>query len=126
MGYFVKGTEPKRYCTCHIGVDYDSVAGGVICDGEPNENTTRVGLVRINRSFPMQIYVTDAQYTYRPLPIGQMPAKEPNRPYYATLWRRGEYGGISPSEIQFNHSYQKSEETEAEESEETGNNPDVE
>ena len=126
VGYFVKGTEPKRYCTCHIGVDYDSVAGGVICDGEPHENTTRVGLVRINRSFPMQIYVTDAQYTYRPLPIGQMPAKEPNRPYYATLWRRGEYGGISPSEIQFNHSYQKSEETEAEESEETGNDPDME
>jgi len=125
IGYFVKGTEPKRYCDCHIAVDYDTENGGVICGNEQSDHITRVGLVCAERHFPMQIYVTDAQYTYRFLPQGQLPATGQERPFYATLLHRGEYCGISPSGIQFNHAYHKDADQE-DEAEETGNDPDQE
>lgn len=137
VGYFVKGTEPKRYCHCHTAVDYDAEAGGVVCEGCACENVTRVGLLRVNRHFPIQIYVSDAQYTCRDLPSGTSPLVEENRPYFASILGAHEYCGISAGERQYNRActkhfnraewiLKKHMETAEETVEETANDPEQE
>lgn len=101
-GYFVKGTEPKSYCSLHTAVDYDVEYGGIACPFCDHESIEKVGLIRVNRSFPVQIYVRDAQYVYRTLPPDMMPTLEENKPYFYPMLKRGEYCGLSGSATQYN------------------------
>jgi len=101
-GYFVKGTEPKRRCEVHTAVDYDVEYGGIACPFCNGESVEKVGLLRVKRSFPMQIYVKDAQYIYRELPPGVLPSTEENRPYFHPILKHGEYCGISGGSVQYN------------------------
>lgn len=101
-GYFVKGTEPKCCCSVHTLVDYDAEYGGVACPFCNQESLEKVGLLRIKRSFPMQIYITDAQYVYRDLPKNISPCLEENKPFFQPALRRGEYCGISANAKQYN------------------------
>lgn len=97
-GYFTAATAPKTYCDCHVLVDYDTVNGGIAHEGTPPENIAKVGLIRVNdRSFPVQVIVTDAQYVYRELPAGVQPAMYWSAPYFANILEPGEYCGISGS-----------------------------
>lgn len=107
VGYFVKGTEPVGYCDRHVGVDYDAEDGGVVCEGCCCDNVTRVGLLRVKRSFPMQIYVSDAQFTCREMPQGTVPTTEEGRPYFSSLLGAREYCGISPGAKQYNRACTK-------------------
>ena len=107
VAYFVRGTEPRRYCTCHTAVDYDAEDGGVVCEGCACENVTRVGLLRVNRRFPMQIYVTDSQYTCRTMPSGVIPSTEEGTPYFATALGAREYCGVSPTQTPYNRACTK-------------------
>ncbi len=120
VAYFVKGTEPKRYCNCHVSVDYDVENGGVVCEEGQCEESTRVSLIRVNRRFPIPVTVTDAQYTYWDL-RGQRPSKEEGTPYFASVLPRWEYCGRSPTESPYNRAA-----TEKEEESETANDPEVE
>jgi len=101
-GYFVRGTEPKRYCSVHTAVDYDVEYGGIACPFCSHESIEKVGLIRVERSFPVQIFVRDAQYVYRALPPEVMPSLEENRPYFTPILKRGEYCGLSGSAVQYN------------------------
>ena len=121
VAYFVRGTEPKRYCNCHVGVAYDPT-GGVVCEGCLCEETSRVSLIRVNRKFPILVYVTDAQYSYADLPIGVEPSLEEGTPYFASVVKRWQYGGISAVKTPYNrvctqhfHTAEKSEDYEDEE-----------
>ena len=118
-------------------MDYDAEAGGVVCEGCACENVTRVGLLRVNRHFPIQIYVSDAQYTCRDLPSGTSPLVEENRPYFASILGAHEYCGISAGERQYNRActkhfnraewiLKKHMETAEETVEETANDPEQE
>lgn len=107
VGYFVKGTEPRRYCTCHTAINYDTEGGGVVCEGCACENVTRVGLLRVDRHFPIQIYVSDAQYTCRDLPSGTLPVVEEGRPYFAARMGAHDYCGISAGSEQYNRACAK-------------------
>lgn len=100
-GYFVKGTEPKTYCDCHEIVKYDTDGGGVACADCEYEGTADVGLINVRRSFPMQIYVTDAQYVCRRL-SSDVPIATDGSAYFSNALRRNEYCGISNSETQYN------------------------
>ncbi len=100
-GYFVKGTEPKTYCDCHKIVEYDSDGGGVACKDCEYEGIVNVGLINVKRSFPMQIYVTDAQYVCRPLPA-ETPMATDGSAYFSSVLEKNEYCGISNSPNQFN------------------------
>lgn len=122
VAYFVKGTEPKRYCNCHISVDYDAVDGGVVCGEEAREETTRVSLIRVNRRFPVPVTVTDAQYTYRRLPEGQPPSVEDGTPYFASVLPHWECYGFSPTETPYNRAAKRIDEEEPE----TANDPEEE
>lgn len=101
-GYFVKGTEPKTRCDCHILVGYDRFHGGIADPSCPSYNVVQVGLVQVERSFPIQVYVSDAQYVYRELPSDVLPGDGDNEPFFINTLKNGEYCGISYSEKQYN------------------------
>ena len=101
-GYFVKGSEPRGYCTCHVSVAYDTVNGGVADADCPSEKVKYVGLISVDRSFPMQIYVTDAQYVWRDIGKEVTPNTSPQQPFFANVLGEGEFCGISKAEEQYN------------------------
>ena len=102
IGYCIKGSEPTSICPCHVLVDYDTVTGGVYISGCPNANIKKVGLISVERSFPMQIYITDAQYTWRDIGKEIVPQTSPSLPFYSNLLGENEYCGISNTTTQFN------------------------
>ncbi len=101
-GYFLKGTEPKYLCTTHVSVAYDTRFGGVACEDCASENIEYVGLINVSRSFPIQIYVTDAQYVWRDIGRNIPPSTVEGLPFFANILAEGEYSGISRDDTQFN------------------------
>lgn len=101
-GYFVKGSEPTSPCDRHLAVDYDMAFGGVVIGNCPADGTTKVGLINVSRSFPMQIYVTDAQYVWRDIGKYILPETSQSLPFYNNLLKKDTYSGISKAERQFN------------------------
>ncbi len=100
-GYFVRGTEPTSFCTCHVPVLYDKGEGGVAFEGECN-NAEYVGLISIVRSFPCEVTVSDAQYVWREIGKDILPETSPTLPFFHNLLAEGEYCGISRAEVQYN------------------------
>ena len=101
-GYFVKGTEPTEECDCHKLVRYDTIEGGIASYDCESYGIEYVGLIRVERSFPKQIFVSDAQYVWRELPTDIMPETSPKLPYFNNIFGKDEYGGISYGNSQFN------------------------
>ncbi len=99
-GYFVKGSEPSAPCDKHLAVDYDTVYGGVVIGS--CENTKKVGLINVVRTFPIQIYVTDAQYTWRDIGKEILPETSSELPFYNNLLPKDTYSGISKVQHQYN------------------------
>jgi len=100
-GYFVKGQEPSTVCSRHVLIDYDTVSGGVCLSKCPSNYVKKVSLICVEREFPIQIYITDAQYTWRD--IGNTsPQTAPTLPFYNNMLREGAYSGISNATLQFN------------------------
>ena len=102
IGYFAVGTQPTSYCTCHTLVDYDTVNGGLATSDCPKENIGKVGLIRVDRSFPVQVYITDAQYVVRNADPEKAAVGRPNQPYYAYQQGKSRYFGLSYGEVQYN------------------------
>lgn len=101
-GYFVTGSEPSERCDCHVLVPYDRAEGGIASDGCYSADVEYIGMIKVERSFPTQIYVSDAQYVWRELPSGVMPETSPHLPYFNNIFADGEYCGISYGAVQFN------------------------
>ena len=103
-GYFVKGSEPTTRCDRHILVEYDAVCGGVATVFTPEGHIKEVGMLLIEREFPIQILVTDAQYVYYEMPKSVLPSLDENEPFFATLCdgKSRKYFGISAGKVQFN------------------------
>ncbi len=71
-GYFTLATMPVDACDVHVLVPYDS-GNGVANSG--CGSTGQVALLNItSRNFPVQVNITDAQYTWRSLPSGVSPS----------------------------------------------------
>ena len=102
QGYFVKGSEPKGVCDRHVLVEYDAICGGVATVFTPNEHIEEVGMLLVEREFPMQIIVSDAQYVYYKLNDGILPSFVESKPFFATLEKKGKYFGVSASKKPFN------------------------
>lgn len=94
-GYFKRGTEPKSHCVTHVLVRYDKVTHAIACEKCPEENVTYAGLLKVERSFPCDVKITDSQYTYMYLPAGVSPALDENLPYFARMQKSGVYYGTS-------------------------------
>ena len=103
-GYFVKGTEPKSRCTTHILVEYDVICGGVATVFTPQGHIQKVGMIQVDREFPIQILISDAQYVYKELKDDILPSFKENEPFFAPLEdeKKKKYFGISAGKTQFN------------------------
>ena len=94
VGYFSRESAPKEYCDTHVWIDRCSVSGRVA--SEQCTSTYRTVLLRIeDRSFPMEIYIPDAQYAYREMPSYVMPSTWYSVPFFANMLKSGEYCGSS-------------------------------
>lgn len=94
VGYFTRESAPTEYCDTHVWVDRCSVSGRVA--SEQCTSTYRTVLLRIeDRSFPMEIYIPDAQYAYRDMPSYVMPSNWYGVPFFANMLKYGEYCGSS-------------------------------
>ena len=102
IGYFAQGTQPTTMCTCHTLVDYDIVSGGLATSHCPAENIGKVGLIRVDRSFPIQVYISDAQYVVRNADPDRAPVGNSNEPYFAYQQKKSQFFGLSYGETQFN------------------------
>ena len=102
VGYFVKGTEPTQKCKTHTLVRYDESEGCIASNECANENITLVGLIKVERNFPTQIYISDAQYVWRDIGKETLPETASGLPFFNNLLGANEYAGISNVEKQFN------------------------
>ena len=98
VGYFTRETVPKQKCTTHVKVQRDASTGG-ICYPESacsKSNCYSVALIREeNRNFPKEVYIVDAQYTFRELPEWTPASANKLLPFYANLLQTGQYVGTS-------------------------------
>ena len=103
-GYFIKGTEPTSRCETHILVEYDAICGGVATAFTPEGHIERVGMLLVDREFPAQILVSDAQYVYKELGKDILPSFKSNEPFFAPIYEedKKKYCGISAGKTQFN------------------------
>ena len=103
LGYFSSDNIPTEYCNRHIPIAYDKEGSGVVLDGMcEGDNVSYIGMISVERSFPIQIYVTDAQYVWRILDRDVMPETSPKLPFFNNILGEGIYCGISNTEYQFN------------------------
>ncbi len=100
--YYAPGTEPTTFCDCHTLVDYDVVGGGVATDECPAGGISKVGMIQVRRSFPMQIYVTDAQYVWRRLTPGIKASHNVGEAFFAGMLPEETWCGISRGAVQYN------------------------
>ena len=95
-GYFTVSTAPHDYCDRHVVVDYDTTTNAYAHEYTRPENRKKVALIRETmRAFPVQIYVEDAQYVYRPLPDNVRPGGWWGVPYFIYTVPDGTYVGIT-------------------------------
>ena len=127
-GYFTKWSAPASFCDRHILVDYNTEGRGVLNVGEDtpsfedeNIKTEKIALIReYKRDFPVQIYISDAQYVYRALNGNDISIKI-GTPFFANTIKNGHFIGLSPAKDgrQFNEYYKMPSADEEKEKEET-------
>ena len=101
--YYATGTTPTAFCNVHTLVGYDSKTKAVACSGCPAEDVVKIGLLNIqSRKFPVQVNVTDAQYTCYKVDEDIYMTSNDNLPYYANYLHEY-FTGITGSGTQFNH-----------------------
>lgn len=104
LAYFTTLTVPDKFCDCHVLVEYDNVTKAIACPDCPEENIVKIGLLKIeSRNFPKQVYVTDAQYSYREVTEKYFYPKDHNLPFYANLLEEETFAGMTGWGAQFNH-----------------------
>lgn len=81
-GYFTRSDLPKGNCGVHFTVDYCREGGGVAGNGCPKDNTYRVSLIEVKRSFPYPVSIRDYEYTGIKLEDGYTPFIDKTMPYY--------------------------------------------
>ncbi len=99
IGWFSVRDLPRTPCTCHVLCDYDA-ENGVNCGYCPKESLHQVALIRVNRQFPRQVTVTDAQYVYGGDPTLYTPEENTELPYFGSV--ENGYHGISNAAKPFN------------------------
>ncbi len=101
-GYFTKDSIPKHECKTHVVVNYDIQNKGIVI-GNAGKSYAKVSLVKNeSRSFPKEVYITDAEYVYRDIRQTQPQKGINGLPYFYSQLKEGEYAGVSKKKKQFN------------------------
>lgn len=102
-GYFTRETAPTEYCDTHVVVKRDNSTGLIASPNCNPANCSDVALIRVeNRSFPIEIYVEDAQYVYREMPSSVKPGGWWGVPFFVNMLAPGEYCGSSYASTPYN------------------------
>ncbi|MCD8003736.1 MAG: transglycosylase domain-containing protein [Clostridia bacterium] len=102
-GYFTTETVPTEDCETHVLVLYDSTTGGVASQYCNENNLVEYALIRVeDRSFPIQVTITDAQYVYRELSSNVKPSADSSKAFFENMLATGEYCGTSGVSSAFN------------------------
>ncbi len=101
IGWFVQGNTPSDRCDRHVLCEVDE-EGGVSHGFCPEESLKRVGLIHVERSFPIQISVSDAQYVYRTDPVICTPNSNTGQAYFEGDGQN--FCGRSHTELPYNRS----------------------
>ncbi len=102
-GYFTVDTAPTESCDCHVIVNYDKKTEGVASQYCKAENIVQYGLIKVeDRSFPIDVKVTDAQYVYRELPKNVAPSGWWGVSFFANMLKEDEFCGHSGVDKPFN------------------------
>ncbi len=101
-GWFVEGSEPTRFCDCHVLCDYDAENGGVSHGYCPKDCIEQIGLIQVERHFPVEITVRDAPYVYRGEPMTLPPNGDAGKSYFDQVL--GDFYGIARGERPYNAS----------------------
>lgn len=83
IGWFLSDKAPISLCDRHIKCDYDVINGGVACKDCPIDVRNPTALIRVERSFPRDLFISDAQYVYRGDPRTLQPNPDPTQAYFA-------------------------------------------
>ena len=119
-GWFTAETLPKTLCQCHVLCEVCTSGG--ICHGHcPNEERKEVGLIQVERHFPKQVTVSDAEYVFRGDPATLSPNPNPNEAYFAA--NLPDYCGVSGKKEQYNRSCTTHQEENEEEEKVDENHP---
>lgn len=95
-GYFTRETAPTEYCDTHVIVSRDTSTGLIACPECNPSDCEQVALIRVeDRRFPTEVWIVDAQYTYREMPSWVKPAGWWGVPFYVNMLADGEYCGSS-------------------------------
>ncbi len=97
-GWFKVGDEPSTACDRHTLVQYHD---GVCHDGCPDDGE-EVALIRVERDFPREVTVRDAEYVYYGDPLTLPPNPDLSRAYFAVKSDR--YYGRSGKREPYNRS----------------------
>lgn len=100
--YFESGTEPNEYCDCHIAVEYNKKDGGIACEDCSVNDIEKIGMIKVYRDFPTQVYIEDAQYVWRKMSITVPMSHDEKLPFFSDAIKKGRYCGISRGTTQFN------------------------
>ena len=102
-GYFTRETAPTEYCDTHVIVKRDNSTGLIASANCNPANCSDVALIRVeDRSFPIEIYVEDAQYVYREMPSSVKPGGWWGVPFFVNMLSEGEYCGSSYASTPYN------------------------
>jgi penicillin-binding protein 1A len=88
LAYFAEGTVPTAFCTCHTDVPYRGL-GSDAGDGIPMPDSDSpeqrlVGLIRVDRRFPIEVTVSDAQYSIPRYTNAPKNTEDPRRSFFCT------------------------------------------
>ena len=107
FSYFIPGTASEELCDRHILCRYDTLGEGIATDECPEEFIEFVSLLDIpERSFPKEIYITDAEYVWRRTVPDCVFPNDPALPFFYGELPNGEYAGRSRSKMQYNRACQ--------------------
>ncbi len=106
-GWFIEGTQPKGFCERHVLVDYDIYGEGVANESCNRDGVVKVGLLRIERSFPCEVYVTDAEYVWKELTNNIAHTSNNETAFFSAMLGADEYCGVSDTERQYNSGCKK-------------------
>jgi len=102
-GYFTFDNRPSGECDRHVKVLYDAEEKAVANSFCPRENLVFVSLLKITeRSFPREVFISDAEYVYRDVGAYDAWPEDSSLPYFYYTIPDGEYVGVSGKRKQFN------------------------
>jgi len=102
-GYFTRESAPQTYCTTHVIVSRDTTTNLIACPQCDPADCTQVALIRVeDRNFPTEVYIVDAQYTYRDMPSSVKPSGWWGVPFYINTVPEGMFCGSSGVTTPFN------------------------